>query len=660
MKPCNHSIYSARYGTVIITAYLLFYSAMARAADFTIVGGQTVTTQQTLTNSETGLIENGGNLTVNAVAIQLSGNNVLVNNNGSISTTGDYSFGITSQATNAVITNNGSISTTSDYSFGIHSQATNAIITNNGSILTTRDFSYGVFSIGANAITTNYGSISTSGDYGSGIFSMFDHSVITNNGSILTAGDFGTAIFSGGDDTAITNNGSISTSGDTADGVFSGGIGDSIINNGSISTSGNGSYGISSTGANAVINNSGLLSATGVGSAAILAGNNDVTLNLLAGSRIIGKIDLGNNGADNDTVNVYSGSVSAHLIFENTENINLFGAGVLNGNSVTTIDATGESSRDVALSQLTSSVHNLISQRMRYASPLEPVQLAASTLFPGIYFESHKPVAWAQLFGGKFNRDAQHTSLAYDIRHSGINLGYEWALQQTRIGLIGGFARAKTDTQIASFQTETDSYYVGAYGYFKLGLMNLTSSLITGYSDNANDRLVIDNITGYQVARSDVGNLFVSPSITLSGAFKTAERVELRPAISLNYSMAWLDDYQETGTNNSNLNIDSRTVAVLTARAQLAAALQLNEATELEFRAGLNTRHGHSDNVDGQLAGQPFSYANVGDDRVSGRFAGVNLRIAAENNLNLVVDMEFGGNNRENYVSSHLSLDYVF
>jgi hypothetical protein len=64
--------------------------------------------------------------------------------------------------------------------------------------------------------------------------------------------------------------------------------------------------------------------------------------------------------------------------------------------------------------------------------------------------------------------------------------------------------------------------------------------------------------------------------------------------------------------------------------------------------------------VDASIVGNSFSYSNAGAENVTGRFAGVNLRIAAENNLNLVVDMEFGGNNEENYVNGQIGLDYVF
>ena len=96
--------------------------------------------------------------------------------------------------------------------------------------------------------------------------------------------------------------------------------------------------------------------------------------------------------------------------------------------------------------------------------------------------------------------------------------------------------------------------------------------------------------------------------------------------------MAWIDDYQETGTTSANLSVDDRTIKVLTTRAQLAAALQLNDATEFEFRAVVSTCNGNSDDLDASIAGNSFSYSNAGAENVTSHFAGVNLRMAAENN----------------------------
>ena len=139
------------------------------------------------------------------------------------------------------------------------------------------------------------------------------------------------------------------------------------------------------------------------------------------------------------------------------------------------------------------------------------------------------------------------------------------------------------------------------------------------------------------------------------------DKLELRPSASVAYSMAWLDDYRESGTTSSNLAIDDRTVRVLTARVQLAAMHELSQSSELEFRIGAQSRHTNDDDVQANLAGSDFRFANAGDEGVSGGFVGVNLRVAARDKLSMVADVEFGGaSGGESYTSGHLSLQYRF
>ena len=585
---------------LIASCFTLLAPAAAVAADFTIGAGVTQTTQKTLLDNETGTIESGGTLDTSSTAstaISATGSNVVITNSGAINAEGANSNGVDSNAANASINNSGTINTDN---IGISSDGENASITNSGNM------------------NNSYINILSTGD----------NTRITNSGTIISTSYLG--LGSGGDNANITNSGTINA---VDDGIYI-------------------------DAANTTITNSGLISGT---SHAVL-GDSDatgMTLNLLEGSRLIGAIDLGGTG-DNDTVNIYGGSSSANLSFLNTENINLFGAGVVVGNKIITVDATAESTRDVALSQFTSSVHSLISQRMANTGVSQPVQVAALTLSPSMFFAERKPFAWAQFFGGQLNRDAQGTALAYDSRHMGVNFGYEWDNDKTRIGAVGGIVNAQTESKIASFETKTDSYYIGGYSHSKLGMLNLTTSLIGGFSESDNERVVIDNMNGAQVAKSDMSSTFISLGLSLDAAFKATDNIELRPAFSVNYSVAQMDDYQESGTTNSNLSVDKRNLNVLSGRAQLGTAFKINDAAELEFRVGASSRSSRSANVNASIAGNAFSYSNGGDERVNGGFVGVNLLFARKNNLRLSADVERGGNSDEDYVNGYLRLDYSF
>jgi hypothetical protein len=632
--------------TALALAISLSFIPPTQAADFTIVSGQIETTPQTLANdNDVGVIEAGGELnTMNTNAITASAINNSVTNKGSLSTEGDNAFGIssTSTAADATISNQGTISTEGTNAFGIVSQGTNATISNKGSISTEGNSSSGINSQGTNATISNQGSISTEGTGANGIISQNTNATISNQGSISTEGDYARGIRSDNTNATISNQGSISTEGDYA-------------------------HGITSTGNNATINNSGLISATGPNSFAILGGTNNITLNLLPGSQIIGGISLG-DGGDNDTANVYGGSVSANLTFENIENINLFGAGVVTtdvtGESTTitnviTVDTTGESTRGVALAGMTSSVHGIISQRMNQTPQYQPIQLAALEVSPSMLYTERKPIAWAQFFGGKFNRDAEGDALGYDYDHAGVNVGYEWDVTETRFGLMGGFVKSDTDTEASSFSSEANNFYVGAYGNRKFGGISMTGSLIAGYSDFDNKRRVNDNLNGVETATSDFDSFFISPSVTLASAYTLTDHWEFRPSTNLSYSMAWLDGYSETGTTNSNLTVDDRKAKALSVRAQLAAAYLISARSELELRLGLNSRNTDDDDTNVSIGGSQFKFANAGDENVTGGFAGASFRIFNQNNLTLVADLEVGGNSDEDYVAGNLNLEYL-
>ena len=496
---------------------------------------------------------------------------------------------------------------------------------------------------------------------------------ITNSGAI-TGGSEG--ITSIGDGITITNSGTITST--TNDGIFSSGTGDIITNSGNITgaddgiasrgnnatinntNSGtiNGAYGIDSTGTGSIINNSGHITGTNY---AIDGGIADgLTLNLLKGSQLMGKIDLDGAG-DNDTVNIHGGSVSATLTFLNTENINLLGPGLkLSGDVVVSVDGTAEAARSVVLSTITSDIHDQIAQRTYLPAAPQPVKGVTSTVLPGLQFKQHKPVAWMQVLGGDSDRDAEDNARAYEHDYVGINGGYEWDLGQRRVGLVGGVVNSDTDGNENSFKSDTEHFYLGAYTSQQLQGFTLTTSLLGGYGRHDNERLVIDNLNGREVAKSDFSSLFISPSVTIASAYKIYERVELRPSASVNYSIAWLDDHSERGTTQSNLSVDDRKIQALSTKLQIAAAYAYSATSEFELRTGVNSRYTDDDDTEISIGGSKSKFSNVGDENVYSSFVGARIRIASSDQLSLVADVELGGNGDEDYKAGHLSVEYTF
>ena len=624
---------------VLIAGCIIAAAPPAWATSFTISSGETVTAAQALVDGETGLIESGGFLNTTAASIT-GGGNAVITNNGTITTTGGDSTGLTPSGSGNVIINNGTINTSGNNSDGLRDLGTNTLFTNNGSIITTGDAAEGILTTTNNSVYNNAGLIDTSGDASVGIITSGDNEVINNSGTIITRGANAHGI-RGNVALALT-----------------------VTNSGTIRTQGTGAAGIT-VNRSATITNSGLISAEGSSTQAIIGSGEAETVNLLSGSQIIGIIDL-NNGTD--IVNISGANNSSTLTLTDVENINLLnGNGLLVGDVVTMVDPTGQSVSSAVLSTTTFAVHNVVNQRLAHHKLLKPIQVATSELTSGMVFQERAPQIWGSALGEMRERDLEGIALGYDHNYVGFTGGYEASFYKARIGLLGGFVRSTVKTtgdkfgRLRSVDTDTDSFFVGAYSQYFLGGINLTTTLMAGYEDHENDRAVVDNLNGFETAQADFSSFFISPSLTLSSAYNVGTQVELRPSVTFAYSGGWYDDYAESGTTRSDLVIDDRNVHALTSQLQLAAAYSLAEESELEIRAGAKARYTDNDDIDVNLAGTDFQIPNASDDSVYGGYLGMNLRVAIKESINLVADVEHGrAGGGEEHIAAMLKLEWVF
>ncbi len=626
---------------VLVAGSIIAAAPPVWATSFTINSGETVTAAQTLVDGETGLIESGGFLNTTTTSIT-GGPNTVITNNGTITTTGDSSVGFSPTGSGNVIINNGTITTSGNQADGLRDRGTNTLFTNNGSIITTGDRAEGILTTQNDSVYNNAGLIDTSGDNSVGIITSGDNEVINNSGTIITRGA-------------------------SAHGIrFNASAGETltIINSGRIRTQGASSAGIT-VNRSAAITNSGLISAEQSATAAIIGSNEADTLNLLSGSQIIGIIDL---NAGTDIVNISGANNSSTLTLTDVETINLLnGNGLLVGDVVTMVDPTGQSVSSAGLSSTTFAVHNVVNQRLAHHQLLKPIQVATSELTSGMVFQERAPQLWGSALGEMRERDLEGIALGYDHNYVGFTGGYEVSFYKARIGLLGGFVRSTVKTtgdkfgRSRSVDTDTDSFFVGAYSQYFLGGINLTTTLMAGYEDHENDRAVVDNLNGFETAQADFSSFFISPSLTLSSAYKVGTQVELRPSMTFAYSAGWYEDYAESGTTRSDLVIDDRNVHALTSQLQLAAAYSLAEESELEFRVGAKARYTDNDDIDVNLAGTDFRIPNASDDSVYGGYVGMNLRVAIVDRINLVADVEHGrAGGGEEHIAAMLKLEAVF
>ena len=660
-----------------------------------------------------GAITTAGNV---SVGIWSSGNHTMITNKGTIITkdTGggpaygpegdttpevEDSYGIGSIGADARITNSGTITTAGIGAHGIWSEGADAAITNSGTIITGGDGNRvegmwlgGIRSRGPRAIITNTGTITTSGDYADGIGSDGgNNAIITNEGAITTAGNVSVGIWSSGNHTMITNKGTIITK-DTGGGPAYGpegnttpevedsyGIGSigadaRITNSGTITTAGIGAHGIWSIGAEATITNSGVINAAG-GASSISALGKDATINLLKESQLLGAIDFTDSYSDveagsvitraiddtqGDTLNIKGYRDNQGLRWTSTtigvnhtdakDTINIEGpsASIVVTNrgcsndaktckNAYVVDPTGQAVDSAVLSSLTGTIHRLAATRTLAG------QSAAKDL---------KPVAWSGVFGSVRERDDESNVQGYDHEYAGFVGGYEFRMGDTSVGLMAGYARSDVDTDIASIEKETDSYFGGADIHYRSGPVKMIAAVIGGYEGHDNVRAVADNAYGEEKAKADIDSAFLSPSITIATAYPLNHdsTLTLHPSASFTYSIAWYDSYRESGTARSNLSINDRTVGAITGRLQLALAYRMYSGSSIEVRSGGTARYTDDEDIDAMIQGTRFTMASNNDDSVHGGFIGGTYRHQVAENIRLTLAGEYavvsGGEDR--------------
>ncbi len=705
--------------TVTLIAAQLFVIVQPAQATETTITDTVTDTHQRLDGDDTLVIEEGGELNMGANvgddaankgtddAVRMTGNNNRVINRGKITTTtsradailslganaritnigtitvkgegqkGDSqkeTHGINVQGANSVIINSGTIEANGQRGKGIwvKDAADGSIINNSGTISATGDSGFGIGIDSADATIINSGTISTTGKSSKGIYiwDLADNVRVTNSGTIETTGEEADGIYIEGDNSIITNNGMILTTGKNSDGIYidarnnsfgNTGYNNIINNNGLIRVTGEGARGIwvdSVAGRTNTINNYGLVSATGAATHAIQGGAGDETLTLFSGSQIIGRIDL---GGGIDTVNVSLGrSISTTMTLEGAESINFNGTGVVAGNVVTSVDPTGQSVKGPVLNSLCTGLHEAINRRLDHFKPAL-IKLATTRIEPGMLVKPKQPQVWGGGFRSYRKRDKHGRLFAYDHEYRGFTFGLERTYKRVRAGVMGGFSRANVEADSESFRTDSNSYFTGVYGQYDLGRMKMQGSLIGGYEDHDNSRMVIDNLSGFQSARADFGSIFLSPSVTLRADYTVAHRLLLRPSATVVYSAGWYDEYHEHGTTRSNLTIDDRTLQALNGNVRLAAIYMITDTCKLELSAAGTARYTDDRSVDGNLGGSDFRFAATNDDSVYGGQLGAYLGAQVSDHLNLYVNGQFArrsGDETQDYFMAGLQFKF--
>tara|TARA_R110000796_G_scaffold166192_2_gene283116 strand:+ start:4170 stop:6257 length:2088 start_codon:yes stop_codon:yes gene_type:complete len=695
---------------------------VVQAADFTVSEGVTDTVAKTLTAGETGLIEQGGVLSVtapaNSAAISTNADGVRVTNNGTITTVGGgrvgifgsgggasnaqfvnngtirtdatNGYGMASLGTGSTFINNGTLTTSGANAHAIHGTGTNSTLVNNGTLTTSGNDAYGLNSANANSTLVNSGTITTSGTDSYGIGSTNSGSTLSNSGTITTSGSNAFGMYADGNGITSVNSGTITTSGSdgagirgdgnnstlvnsgaitstNADGIRSSGTGNTLTvsDGGSVTVSGAGRAGIRSTGANGTINVSGTVIATGSATEAIVGSTNQ-TLNIKPGATIVGTINLG-AGTNAVNIDTSAGARSSTLSISNAGTVNTSAGGdglvLQSGSTVAIVDPTGFAANRAALGTTTVGIHQAVSQQLARSNTPQLVVVAASDLEPGMLYAPQMPFVWGQVFGGYKKRGDDGANLGYRSRVGGAIGGYEKPIGDHSIGLFGGASVAGMKTDEASVESDSNGFFVGGYGEYVVGDWAIDGAVVVGYQRHQDERLVVDNLIGEETAQSDYNSVYISPSLAVIRSIDIGGGIELRPSAEVNYTYGYYGEYTETGTTSSNLRVKGHGVDVINGRLQLAARQALEDgAGEMELRGGMKYSYFGRDSVDVGLSNGPvLQYQGTGDTSSYGGYVGANMRYDVDRRMTVVADMELGlATGDEQSASGYLGLEYRF
>lgn len=593
---------------LVLVVGLALQPGTAVAQSFTVVDGQTTGQQVMLNVGDSGVIELGG--TVSPAAGQT---------------------GVIMGAVDQMLDNAGSIATTGAFGYGVYSQNADATIDNSGSIATTGAFGYGIYSLGVDATIDNSGSITTADAFGYGIFSAGAGATITSSGSIATTQSFGYGIFSAGADATITNSGDIATTGALGDGIYSAGADATITNSGSIAATGSISTGINAAGADATVINSGSI----IAYEAIRFSQGNATLKLLSGSAIQGSLFFSGTG---NTVSFGPG-LNAVMTFT--------GAGIpgtietsgnpfaIDGNTIAVLDRTGFALKeDMALS-LAGDIAGAVGRGTSTC-------LAADGT-PSGEAEDCSTTAWLAGFGGFGGREGDESSVASAYGHGGALAGVEFSPGDGFTGglFIGG-AAARGSAGTAD-ETALSGGVAGGHAGFARDGYFVDFYAAMGVLDTDSERTVANNSIdfGVSTASGTEGGSFFNPAVTIGADLDTASGI-LTPSLRLRYTALKLDGYAETGSSDE-LVVDARTVHELEIRAQAALALTpvATEAGEASWtlRAGADAIDRRGD-VSAELLGQDVTFTSAAAGTLYRGFAGVDLDYALAGGDSLFGDLE--------------------
>lgn len=581
---------------------------------------------------------------ISGVTSGVHGATATIANSGSITATGGPGIDLSGSLK---LTNSGLVRGNSD---GL--SAASATIVNSGSIVGNLR---AINLVGAGDIT-NSGSIS-GGSYGIASFSgvklvnsgtvsgsvsavSVSSATIDNSGAILSnsvAIDAGIA--------AINNSGTIAGRGIAITTVDL-----TLFNTGTVSVSDPGASAIYALRAD--ISNAGLIAAANISSLAISLSSAADTLTSFAGSRIIGRIDLG-GGADR--VDFRGGNFN--YTFNSLAGVTVTSAGpyIVQGSRVVTVDPTpfAATNRNIlAFSAAVTSALPLAEPpppaarpAMSYATAVRPAQ-GAREAFAAV-MTPQGPTAvygggvsmWARGFAGERDQSATGPLLHTVNRFQGGFIGGDWQANPFfRLGAFVGAGAMRSTEDLNLNGVSSDVAFGGAFARGTFGDTFLDMMIQLGRLSGHSSRVVSNNLapTGIETALGDYAGLYAIPELGLGRHIELGEMGgttwRLTPVGRIRYLAGNLGGYNESASTAS-LTVGGRRLSELEERAELKLSGTIRSADFAvitgSLRVGvLGAQRVGGAAVNATLLGQAIPFATPGADTIWGVLGGGGLELS--------------------------------
>lgn len=431
----------------------------------------------------------------------------------------------------------------------------------------------------------------------------------TGSGSLMVSSNTGSAF-----GILAFNNGSVfvSNSGTIA-AITSGGVGNANA--------------IMATGASSVVNTGTIVARSAGGTArAIYFGGQGDTLTLGAGSKIIGRIDLGGGP---DVINFACGNNNLTFESGNLAAANFRGSAVpyaVSGDRAASLDPTPFAASTALLQAATYVIGGLTDDTVSSST-----SMARSTDGLGI---------WGQAFGGKTSFAASGSMVGVNNSFAGGAIGIEQrnnkALQYGGfIGGLGGNTQLNTNLGDAN----TQMVVAGAYARFNHKGTFIKPLIQFGYGNSTSNRNTNNNLlaSGIESPSGSYTTFYVSPQVSAGHSISlnrsARSELTLTPELRARYLYGYQGSYSETG-GSDGLSVGSRQNQSMEERVslKLSESFQFSRKSKLkiELNGGLLAAQTIGSNtISATMLGQAIQFAQPGSNNNLGPFGGFGLEYSS-------------------------------